>query len=116
MTVRPDRVLAGRRPGVVEEALLCEQHERPLAMAPCPRASLRLGDLGERAAEVYRRRLGGLGSSPRDRAVERVVDLEHARAVAEAAEPAAVAHRQPVTGNRQQLARRDVAEDEVGAR
>ena len=51
---------------------------------------LRSGDLLERAAEVDRRRLARLRRSPRDRPVEREVELEDARAVAVALEPAPV--------------------------
>ena len=53
------------------------------------------------------RTLGG----PRDRAVERPVDLEHARAVAESLGSPAAPWRQPVAGDRHELARRDVEQD-----
>jgi hypothetical protein len=116
VAVPPRRVLAGRSTCVVEQALLREQHEGPLRLPSFPGGALRLGDLRRRAAEVDGAGAGDLGRTPRDRAVECVVDLEDARAVAPALETAAVARRQQISGEREQLSRRDVADDEVGAR
>ena len=75
---------AGARVGS-NRLVLGEQHERPLRDAARGDRGLRRGDLLERAAEVDRRRREQLGGAPRDRAVEREVELEDARSVAEAA-------------------------------
>ena len=58
-----------------------------------------------------RRRAARALGGPRDRTVERPVDLEHARAVAESLGAAAGPRRQPVAGDRDELARRDVEQD-----
>jgi hypothetical protein len=116
VTVGPGRVLADRRASVVEEALLREQDEGPLGVPSLPRRALGFGDLGRRAAEMDGGGARNLGGAPRDRAVERVVDLEDARAVAPTLEAAAVGRREEVAGEREQLPRRDVADDDVAAR
>ena len=64
------------------------------------------GDLVERPAEVDRRRAARTVRGPRDRPVERPVDLEDARSVAEPLRPAPCPPGQPVAGDRDELARR----------
>ena len=61
------------------------------------------GDLVERAAEMDRAGTSASVRPPRNRRVQCPVDLEHAHAVAIATEPAAIARRQSVAGNRQAL-------------
>ena len=111
VAVRPRGVLALGRARVVEEALLHEQHERPLAgAASLPRRALGLRDLGERAAEVDGPGTAQRVARPRDRRVERPVELERRR-------PVAKAERVPRQAREaRELARRDVAEHGVGAR
>ena len=57
-----------------------------------------------------------LGRTPRDRAVEGPVELERARSVAIGEQPTAIRVRQALAADPCELARRDVGEDEVGAR
>ena len=111
VAVRPGRRLARRRPRRVPRRVLDEQHVRPLRVAAGGDLRLRRGDLVERAAEVDRRRPARPLGGPRDRAVERPVDLEHARAVAEPLGAPAAPRRQPVAGDRHELARRHVEQD-----
>ena len=99
MAVRPGRVLARRRARRVEEALLGEQHERPLrdrARATAPRSDAAISSSVPPRWTVAGRR--ALRRPPGDRPVERPVDLEHARPVAVALEPAPVAR--PAAGRR----------------
>src|SRR5438876_1921574 len=91
VTVRVAGVLAPRRPGGVELALLDDEHERPLRMLAAPDGRLRGRDLVEGPAEVDGRGLEAARIAPRDRPVERPVDLEGAGAVAIAPEAAHVA-------------------------
>jgi hypothetical protein len=60
-------VLVGRCPGVVELALLHEQHEGPFGMLSAPDGGFAGGDLAERAAEMNGRGFEAPGISPRDR-------------------------------------------------
>jgi hypothetical protein len=78
MAVRPGSVLSGRRARVVEKALLREQDEGPLCVPSLPRCAFGFDDLRDRAGEVDGRRLRDLRCAPRDRSIERVVDLEDA--------------------------------------
>ena len=71
-------------------------------------------DLLERPAEVHRAGAGHLGRRPRDRPVERPVELEHPGPVAVAPEPAPVAGGQAVAREPHQLARARV--EQHGAR
>ena len=95
---------------LVEQALLGEEDERPLSVSSVPRRPLRLRDLGERPAHVNRSCFGDLRCEPRNRPVERVVELERTRPIAPTLQPAAVPMWQPVTRERDQLLRRHVAE------
>ena len=76
--------------------------------AAAPRLPLGRDDLLERPAQVHRRRLRALGRPPRDRPVERPVELEDAGPVAEPLEPPPVARRQLAARDAEQLARRHV--------
>src|SRR5262249_52780391 len=82
VAVRIARVLAFGRPPGVELALLHEQHEGPLGMLAAPDGGLRGRDLVQRATEVYGRGLQAAGVAPRDRPVQRPVELERAGTVA----------------------------------
>src|SRR6266545_3093864 len=111
VTVRPGGVLARRRARIVEQALLREDHKRLLARpAAVPRFALGTRDLCERAADVHRSRAAAGFAQPRDRAVERPVELERRGPVAE---PGRIAGQ---TGDTRKLVRRKVAENHVGAR
>ena len=63
------------------------------AISPAPRRRLRRRDLLQRGSEVDGRGACALLGPPGDRPVERPVELEHARPVAVALEPAAIARR-----------------------
>jgi hypothetical protein len=77
------------------------------------RRPFRGGDLGQRAAKVQRRRAQTGGVCPRDRCLQRVVELEDARAVPKALQLASVAGGQALAGDGEQLARGNV--EEVGS-
>ncbi|MFN8185538.1 MAG: hypothetical protein U0R69_00515 [Gaiellales bacterium] len=74
------------------------------------------GDLLERPAEMDGRRPTALLGPPRDRGVEREVELEDARAVPVALEPSPVPVGEPATGDPQELARREVEEHRAARR
>src|SRR5207302_2104845 len=107
------RVLPGGRTSVVEQALLCEQHEGPLRVSSFPWRSLCVDDLRGAAAEVDGAGLRDLRRPPGDRPVEGVVELEHARPVTPAPQTLAITLRQRIPGELEQLLRRHVAEDGV---
>ena len=65
-------------------------------------------DGGRRSPEVHGAGAREFGIEPRDRPVERPVDLEDPRPVAPAGEPARVAGRQGVAGHREHLSRGEV--------
>src|SRR5258706_13324808 len=108
MAVRPHSVFTRRCTCLVEQALLGQQHERSLGRYALPNGSFAGRDLWQRAAEMERRGAQAVGISPWNRSVERKIDLEDARPVAEARKPPPIALGDPVTGNGEQLARRDV--------
>ena len=62
-------------------ALLHDHHERTLRVLAAPHRRLGRGDLLERAADVHGRRVEAARVAPRDRSVERPVELEHAGTV-----------------------------------
>src|SRR5258708_39809648 len=107
MAVRPRSVFTRRCACLVEQALLGQQHERSLGRYALPNGSFAGRDLWQRAAEMERRGAQAVGIAPWNRAVERKIDLEDARPVAEARQPPSVPLGGPVTGNAAQLARRD---------
>src|SRR5690606_27069150 len=108
VAVGPDGVEAGRRAGRVEEAGLGKDEKRALRDAPVPGRRLGGGDLVQGPPDVEGARAAGLFGEPRDGAGQGPVQLEGARAVAEAREAAAVALGQPGAGEREELAWRDV--------
>ena len=117
VAVRPRRVPAGRSARLVEQARLGEQDERTVCVPPLPRSPLRGGDLVERAADVDGAGVAALGRRPRDRAVERPVDLEDARPVAPAREPLSIpAVGEPCAGEAKEPGGRDIAEDDARPR
>ena len=107
-------MLARGCPGPVELALLDEEHEWPLGVLSAPDGRFAGGNLVERAAEMNGRRLQAAGISPRDRPVERPVDLEGAGAVAVAPEPADIARGQDRCADVGELRRAGVEEDDTG--
>ena len=113
MAVGPCRLLSVRRAARVEEAALGEEDVRLLADRAAPRLALGGGDLLERSAEVDGCGARALLRGPRDRPVERPVDLEHARPVAELLQPVAIPRRELVAGHRDELARRYVEQDRL---
>src|SRR5581483_5034188 len=92
----------------VEQALLGEQHERALGMSAPGYLGLGRGDLRQRPAEVNRARAPARGRPPRDRAVEREVELEDPRAVPVPAQAPPVPPGKRAAGEIQELARSDV--------
>src|SRR5262249_37891051 len=116
VAVRIARVLAFGRPPGVELALLHEQHEGPLGMLAAPDGGLRGRDLVQRATEVYGRGLQAAGVAPRDRPVQRPVELERAGTVAVAAEPTDVACGQDRFSDVGELRRAGVEENDASGR
>ena len=97
-------------------SLLPDEHVRSNRRLTPPDRLLAGGDLLERHAEMDRSGAAALARLPGNRAVERPVDLEDARAVAESLEFAAVAGRQAVAGDRDEFPGSDVEEDDAGGR
>src|SRR5205823_14648780 len=114
VAVRPHGVLPRGRARGVEEALLSDEDERTLGRRPARDLCFALGDLIERASEVHGTRAKAIFRAPRDRAVDRVVELEDARPVAERTELRAITVRKTWTGHLVELSRRDVAEIRSG--
>ena len=112
VAVRPHRVLAGRRAGLVEERGLGEEDVGALTA----RRAFRLGDLLERAAEMHGRRAPAVGRRPRDRPFQSPVELEDAGAVPIALKRVRVVSGQLVAGDAQELPRDDVGQDGVRVR
>ena len=82
VTVGPRDVLSRGGARRVGERRLNDQNERALGDPAAPGVPLRARDLVQRAAEVHRPCAVALLGAPRDRPVERPVDLERARPVA----------------------------------
>src|SRR5947209_15886153 len=82
VTVRPHRLLPARRTCGIEQTLLSQEDEGVLRRLPVPYHALTRRHLIDRAAHVYRPRLGTLLRLPGDRTVQRVVELEDTRTVA----------------------------------
>ena len=110
VAVRPRRVHAVRSAARVEQRVLRQQHERPLAAHSAPRIALGTRDLLDAPADVHGRRLRTFAGPPRDRRAQRVVDLEHARAVAESFIRPRLRSSQRVARQAHELPRRDVEE------
>jgi len=70
---------AGGRARTVEKALLAHEHEGMFGDATPRHVLFALGDLVERPAEVHGPRAKAVSRPPRNRPIERVVELEHAR-------------------------------------
>ena len=83
MAVGPGGVLALRRPGWVEEALLNQQHVGPFRVFAAPHRPFRGGDLFQAAPQVRCRCACHLWVLPWDRPGKGVIDLENAGPVAE---------------------------------
>ncbi len=109
-------VLAGGRARGVELALLDDQHERSLGVLAAPDGGLAGGDLVERAADVNGRGVEAARIAPRDRPVERPVELEDAGAVAVTAEPAEVVGGKERCADRGELRRAGVEEHDTRGR
>jgi hypothetical protein len=110
VAVGPSRLLAVGRAARIEEALLREEHVGTLRVLAVRHLGLGRRHLCRRAAEVDRRCERARVVAPRDRAVERPVDLEGARAVAERLELLDVTGRQLVACDLDQLSRRQIEE------
>src|SRR5215207_380708 len=116
VAVGPNGMLARRRAGRVEEALLRQQHERSLGMLAAPHGGFTGGDLLQRASEVDGPGPQALDGPPGDRAVEREIYLEDAGTVTVILEGAPVALGDVRPRDVEQLAGRDVEEDRARAR
>ena len=95
MAVRPAGVLALGRPRRVEPTRLDHEDEGSLRVTTSRDLILSRHDLSESAADMHGAGLVGRLRTPRDRAVERPVHLDHARAVAEPRQAPAVATLHP---------------------
>ena len=85
-------------------------------MPALPAGALGLRDLRRPAAEMDGSGLQDVRRTPRNRAVEGVVELEHPRPVSPCLQPSSIPGRQHVTGERDELARREVAQDDIARR
>src|SRR5439155_3451957 len=99
VAVGPDRVLARGRARLIEEALLADEHEWALGRVALPHLALGVRDVVERAAHMHGPGAKAGLRAPRDRAVERVVDLEDTRAAAIPAHRAAVSAGEAFAGD-----------------
>ena len=98
-------MFALRRPRRIEQALLGDEHIRPLRVPALPGSAFTGRDLLEGSAEVHRARARTCLGAPGDGPVERPVELEEPRPVAVAGKPAAIAARQRVSGDARELLR-----------
>src|SRR5207248_5737166 len=99
VAVRPEGVLSRRGAGVVEKALLRDEHEGLLGMAAAVDLGFAGGDFLERAADVHRAGAPALRGSPGHGPPEGVVDLENSGSAPVPAERATVAGRQSILGD-----------------
>src|SRR6185437_3120788 len=110
MTIGPSRVLAGGRASGIKQGRLREQDEWPLDYPSLRRSALRLSDFFQCAANVYSSGAGTFARVPWHRAIERPVDLEHARAITIILKNASLAFVDLLSSNLKELPRRDVAQ------
>ena len=114
MAVRVAGVLTGGGAVRVELALLNEQYERPARVLAAPHCRFGGRDLFQWTAEVNRRCLETRRISPRNRAVERPVDLEHAGAESKPAQAPHVSTRKMVGAEPGELVRSGVEQHDLG--
>ena len=111
MAIRPAGVMTFRRASIVEQALLGDKHERPIADAPTYCAVLGRGHLFVGPAHVNGCCGFALGGFPRNGPTERPVHFEHARTMSKGAQLFAETGGQRVTRNPLECARRHIEED-----
>ena len=105
-------MLAGRRARRVGDRLLAGEQERLLGQAPAGDLVQRAAQLGDGAADVHRARAPRVVVGPRDRRVERPVELDRLRAVAKAQRAAHVGVAERVAGERHEAVRRRRRDDD----
>src|SRR5262249_4693276 len=116
VTVCPSGLTAGRHPRRIEQAGLRKENKWPRRVATAADLSLGSGDLIERASQMNGPRAQASSRRPRNRTVERPVELEAAHAIAITAQPAHVAGRQLMAGQPYNLSRGEVQEDRTRLR
>jgi hypothetical protein len=109
-------VLALGGAGLVEETVLRQEGERRLRVTAAPGRALGFRDLLQGAAEVNCAGARTLGRPPRNRPVERVIDLEGGGPVAKVPEAAHVVAGQAAGRDADELARAHIAEHRPGRR
>ena len=115
MAVGPQRVLARGRPGRVDHARLDDEHVGRVRVLPGGDLRLGRGDLLERAAEVQRSRPAGTPRSPTAPGrTGRSRPCRRPRRTGTWRSARAVPRRQPVAGEIEQGARRDIEQDGPG--
>src|SRR5277367_3114886 len=102
MAVGPGSMLSAGRARVVEQAGLGQQHKRAFSVPSSGRRELRLGNLLERASDVYGSGPRTIGITPGDRPVERPIQLEDTGAVSISRQRLPVGSGESVAGNRKQ--------------
>ena len=103
-----------RRARGIEQTGLRNEDKRPLRVSVAPHLMFGARDLLERATDVDGARTTAAVRRPRDRRVERPVDLERPGAVAERLQPSSISSRKPIPGDPRELPRRHVAHDDSG--
>ena len=113
VAIRPAGVMTFRRASIVEQTLLGDKHERPIADTPMYCAVLGRGYLFVRPADVHGCCGFALGGFPRNGPAERPVHFEHARTMSKGAQLFAETGGQRVTRNPLECARRHIKEDRL---
>src|SRR5579883_1457643 len=114
MAVGPQRVFAGGRACIVEEALLGNQRVGPVRYVSLSNLTLGGGNLFQRSPKVYGARMIAFLGAPGDRTVESIVDFEGAGPVAIAVQTMRVARWKTPSGDPHQLARCHIKQDSAG--
>ncbi len=116
MAVCPGNVLPRRRAGRVEQRWLRQKHIGVCGMHAAVWRAFRLGNLFQRTAEMHRRCARTCGIRPGNRSIERIIEFEHSRSMAEALQSPTVPGRQAVADNLDQSLRRRVEQVCPGVR
>jgi hypothetical protein len=104
------------RAGRIEHALLRDQHVRPLRVISARDLGLSRRDVSHGSADVHGTRLVQLLGCPRDRTVDREIELVCGRSVPEAAQPAPIPIGQAIAREARHLARVQVEQRDPRAR
>ena len=116
MAISPQRLFTVRCSRLIEEALLCYQHEWALVMSTLRHFPLPGGDFVQISTHMDGSSPTTCCGPPWNRSGERIIHFENAGRVLEALESAAVARGQPCARHARELPRCHVEQDDACSR